>query len=164
MKICIFVFHSIVIFSSLKYLYLYMVISVIKIISILRFLLLSFIYSFIVRIFKTVPGASKMIGATISFMFHNVFSFLTCSKYQWQGCITYTYTHEKNPNKIVGCPRGVMVKAMDCGIVVREFVLQSCYYIHFQANTLGKGMNPTYPPNYGLNSSTTVLLRELFWH
>ena len=24
-----------------------------------------------------------------------------------------------------GCPRGVMVKAMDCGIVVREFVLQS---------------------------------------
>ena len=41
-----------------------------------------------------------------------------------------------------GCPRGVMVKAMDCGIVVREFVLQSCYYIHFWANTLGKGMNP----------------------
>ena len=29
-----------------------------------------------------------------------------------------------------GCPRGVMVKAMDCGIVVREFVLQSCYYVH----------------------------------
>ena len=22
----------------------------------------------------------------------------------------------------MGCPRGVMVKAMDCGIVVREFV------------------------------------------
>ena len=36
----------------------------------------------------------------------------------------------------------VMVKAMDCGIVVREFVLQSCYYVHFRANTLGKGMNP----------------------
>ena len=29
-----------------------------------------------------------------------------------------------------GCPRGVMVKAMDCGIVVREFVLQSRYYVH----------------------------------
>ena len=41
-----------------------------------------------------------------------------------------------------GFPRGVMVKAMDCGIVVREFVLQSCYYVHFRANTLGKGMNP----------------------
>ena len=34
------------------------------------------------------------------------------------------------------CPRGVMVKAMDCGIVVSEFVLQSRYYVHFQANTL----------------------------
>ena len=42
----------------------------------------------------------------------------------------------------LGCPRGVMVKAMNCGIVVREFVLQSRYYVHFRANTLGKGMNP----------------------
>ena len=41
-----------------------------------------------------------------------------------------------------GCPRGVMVKVIDCGIVVCKFVLQSRYYVHFQANTLGKGMNP----------------------
>ena len=34
--------------------------------------------------------------------------------------------------------RGVMVKAMDCGIVVREFVLQSRYYVHFRKNTPGK--------------------------
>ena len=40
-----------------------------------------------------------------------------------------------------GGPRGVVVKAIDCGIVVREFVLQSRYYIHFRANTLGKGMH-----------------------
>ena len=45
-----------------------------------------------------------------------------------------------------GCPRGVMVKAIDCGIVVREFVLQSRYYVHFRANTLGKGMNPLILP------------------
>ena len=45
-----------------------------------------------------------------------------------------------------GCPHGVMVKAMDCGIVVREFILQSRYYIHFRANTLGKGMNPLILP------------------
>ena len=46
--------------------------------------------------------------------------------------------------------RGVMVKAMSCGIVVREFVLQSRYYIHFRANTLGKGMNPLIlPPAMG---------------
>ena len=47
------------------------------------------------------------------------------------------------------CPRGVMVKAMDCRIVVREFVLQSRYYVHFRANTLGKGMNPLILPAMG---------------
>ena len=46
-------------------------------------------------------------------------------------------------------PMGVMVKAMDCGIVVREFVLQSRYYVHFRANTLGKGMNPLILPAMG---------------
>ena len=49
---------------------------------------------------------------------------------------------ESHDSLIQGCPRGVMVKAMDYGIVVREFVLQSRYYVHFRANTLGKGMNP----------------------
>ena len=42
----------------------------------------------------------------------------------------------------LGCPHGVIVKAMDCGIVVSKFVLQSCYYVHFRINTLGKDMNP----------------------
>ena len=59
-------------------------------------------------------------------------------------------THQTKPRGVWGCPRGVMVKAMNCGIVVREFVLQSCYYVHFQANTLGKGMNPLIlPPAMG---------------
>ena len=48
-----------------------------------------------------------------------------------------------------GCPRGVMVKAMDCGIVVSEFVLQSRYYVQFRANTLGKGMNTLILPAMG---------------
>ena len=48
-----------------------------------------------------------------------------------------------------GCPPGVMVKAMDCGIVVSEFVLQSRYYVHFRANTLGKSMNPHILPAMG---------------
>ena len=45
-----------------------------------------------------------------------------------------------------GCPCGVMVKAMDCGIVVSEFVLQSRYYVLFRVNTLAKGMNPLILP------------------
>ena len=48
-----------------------------------------------------------------------------------------------------GYPRGVMVKTMDSGIVVREFVLQSRYYVHFRANTLGKGINPLILPAIG---------------
>ena len=48
-----------------------------------------------------------------------------------------------------GSPRGVMVKALVCGIVVREFVLQSRYHVHFRANTLGKGMNPLILPAIG---------------
>ncbi len=38
---------------------------------------------------------------------------------------------------------------MDCGIVVSEFELQSGYYVHFRANTLGKGMNPLILPLIG---------------
>ena len=53
-----------------------------------------------------------------------------------------------------------MVKAMDCGIVVSEFVLQSHYYVHFQANTLGKGMHPFIHPAIGLSSTTNILLGE----
>ena len=48
-----------------------------------------------------------------------------------------------------GCSRGVMLKAMDCRTVVSEFVLQSRYYVHFWANTLGKGMNPLILPTMG---------------
>ena len=48
-----------------------------------------------------------------------------------------------------GYPRGVMVKSMDCGIVVSEFELQSRYYVHFRAKTLGKGMNPLILPAMG---------------
>ena len=43
-------------------------------------------------------------------------------------------------------PRGVMAKAMDCEIVVSEFVLQLRYYVHFRKNILGKGINPLILP------------------
>ena len=61
-------------------------------------------------------------------------------------CYRRFYIIIYSPIWIFGCPRGVMVKAMNCGIVVREFVLQSRYYVHFRANTLGKGMNPLILP------------------
>ncbi len=54
-----------------------------------------------------------------------------------------------NPELGGGCPRGVMVKAMDCEIVVSEFEIQSRYYVHFRTNTLGKGMKPLILPVMG---------------
>ena len=61
----------------------------------------------------------------------------------------YVYMHSYTHKHILGCPHGVVVKAMDCGIVVSEFVLQSRYYVHFRANTLGKVMNPLILPSMG---------------
>ena len=38
--------------------------------------------------------------------------------------------------------RDEMVKAMDRRIIVREFEIQSFYYVHFRTNNLGKGIEP----------------------
>ena len=62
-------------------------------------------------------------------------------------------------NLVRVCPRGVMVKVLDCEIVVSEFELQSRYYVHFRTNTLEKGMYPPYPSSYGLSDTITALLK-----
>ena len=62
----------------------------------------------------------------------------------------FNYIFKRKDRSTWSLPRGVMVKAMNCGIVVREIVLQSRYYVHFRANTLGKGMNTLIlPPAMG---------------
>ena len=58
---------------------------------------------------------------------------------------------------------GTIVKVLDCGLKVSEFKLQSCYYVHFWTNTLGKGMNHLMP-HYGLISTTAVLLQGWLCH
>ena len=40
-----------------------------------------------------------------------------------------------------GVSCGIMANMLVCIIVVSEFKLYSYYYVHFQTNTLGKGMN-----------------------
>ena len=57
--------------------------------------------------------------------------------------------HTKYSKNGMWCPRGAMIKAMDCGIVESEFVLQSSYYIYLRANTLTKGMKPLILPAMG---------------
>ena len=51
-----------------------------------------------------------------------------------------------------------ILKVLDCGRKVREFKLQSYYYVHFRTNRLGKDMNHLSLPMYGLNSITAILL------
>ena len=53
---------------------------------------------------------------------------------------------------------------MDCEIVVREFVLQSRYYVHFRANTLGKGMDPLIFQAMGWIVPLLFILEEWLWH
>ena len=62
----------------------------------------------------------------------------------------------KNKNNFINIPKflgifssGVKVKVMGCEIVVSEFKLQLWYYVKFQTNTLGKGMNPLILPAIG---------------
>ena len=38
--------------------------------------------------------------------------------------------------------RCVVVNVLTCDIVVTEFELQLCYYVHFWTNILGNGMSP----------------------
>ena len=47
----------------------------------------------------------------------------------------YIYVHDNSQTYL-------MVKAIDCRIVVIEFELRSRYHVHFRTNTIGKGMNP----------------------
>ena len=44
---------------------------------------------------------------------------------------------------------GVGVNVVECNIVVSEFKLPLRYCIHFQTNTLGKGMNLLIHPSMG---------------
>ena len=55
-----------------------------------------------------------------------------------------------------------MVKAMDCGIVVSEFELQSCYYVHFRIYTLKKDVNPLILPAIGYTVPLLFFLKEDF--
>ena len=50
--------------------------------------------------------------------------------------------HHKKKTSSSGSPRGVMVKELDCVIVVRKFEFRACYYAHFQTNIIWKCVTP----------------------
>ena len=72
-------------------------------------------------------------GINVNIEFYTIFLLNT----NFQNCLILISTLEKV------WPRGVMVKATDCGIVVSEFELQLRYYVHFRKTIpLGKVWTP----------------------
>ena len=58
-----------------------------------------------------------------------------------------------------------MIKVLDCGFKVSKFKLQSCHYIYFGTNTVGKGNEPPYsPPHAAMGQIVSVVLQECLWH
>ena len=60
-----------------------------------------------------------------------------------------------------GCPRSVMVKVLECGILVSGFELQLRYYVHIRTNTLRKGMNPLILLATDYITTTALLYRDI---
>ena len=59
------------------------------------------------------------------------------------------FTRIVNVHQLVkGSTHNVVVNWLEYNIIVSEVELQSRYYVHFQTNTLGKGMTP--PLSHGL--------------
>ena len=65
-------------------------------------------------------------------------------------------------NSFCRCPRVVLVKTMDSGIVVSDFELQSCYYFYFKTNTLVKGLNLHIIPAMGFIISLLFFYKDGF--
>ena len=66
----------------------------------------------------------------------------------------------KNKNKSWDCPRGVMVKAIDCRIVRKRVRTPVALLRSLSDKYPWERYEPPYPPSYGLNSTTTILLGE----
>ena len=49
----------------------------------------------------------------------------------------------------MGSPYSIVANVLDCNIVVSEFKLQWCYYVHFWTNTSEKSMNLLISPAMG---------------
>ena len=75
---------------------------------------------------------SFLIEPILEEIMHNLVSEL-----KWISVYKVNFDH--NDSDIdMECPRGMMVKVMNCGIVVSEFELQSRYNVYFRRNILGK--------------------------
>ena len=59
------------------------------------------------------------------------------------------------PTTVEWSPRDEIANVLDCEIVESQSELHLHNYVHFRANTLGKGRDLFIPPNYWSNHATT---------
>ena len=110
----------------------------------------SFLFSFFCFQFQALVFSSIKQFSFLFFSFLFFFLLLQTSSVKYAGRESKKHifgwrgqtiaTNILNKTYLCACRRcpGVMVKAMDCEILVSEFVLQSRYYVHFRTNTLGR--------------------------
>ena len=55
----------------------------------------------------------------------------------------------KKTTKLGPFPTDVVVNVQGCDFQVSEFEIQSSYYVHFRAINFWKGIEDSYPLNYG---------------
>ena len=63
-----------------------------------------------------------------------------------------------------GSHYNVMANELDRDIVDGEFELSPLYDVHFRKNSIRKGMNPSTPTSYWLNSTTIVFVHGWLWN
>ena len=64
-----------------------------------------------------------------------------------------------------GSPGSLVANVPDSNIIVSKFEPQSHCYVHFQTNTLRRGMYSfILSPSYELNSTTAVFLQRQLWY
>ena len=61
----------------------------------------------------------------------------------------------------IRCPRSIMVKSLDCGILVSEFEFHSRFLRSLSDKYLWERHELPYSSSHGLNSTTTVILEGL---
>ena len=74
--------------------------------------------------------------------------------------VQHTPTFLKLHLLIGGIPLGLMAKVLDYGSAESVFEFQLRFYFHFRINTLGKGIEPSYPTSHAFNAITTLLLQR----
>ena len=77
----------------------------------------------------------------ISKAFKVIVQWFDCTDLWFPSCNPLCFYRNRHILLILYGHHSIIAKVQDAGLEISEIELQSCYYIHFQTNTLGKGMN-----------------------